>query len=268
MAMTRRWPTTWVRVHSHAAKTESTTAASRRLKVRRIADSDGTRRPVDPNAARRFSSASAAHCPIAANDRAPAATAAIPTAKIPGSRCRIPRARRGSGTDSNNVSNADAEAGPKGCEEAGAVREDDIGGCGPEAGWGLDNRHPSPADHTRHTHHSAVAPQTCRSRAHQPDFAEALVAQQAPQPSVANSGPDQIPRTRYPRPVGRQAALLSVLVAGWLVQAAGTADHPGHRPIDQGPPGIPPNATAHCRRRPTGAEATMVVPAGSAAPLS
>jgi len=124
---------------------------------------DGTHGPVDPNAARRFSSAAAAHCPIAANDWASAATAAIPTAKIPGSWCRIPRARRGSGTDSSSVSRADAE--PKGCEEAGVVREDDIGGCGPEAGWGLDNRHPSPTDHTRHTASLATNLQVSRPSA-------------------------------------------------------------------------------------------------------
>ena len=42
--------------------------------------------------------ASAAHCPIAANDRDPAITATIPTASSPASGCRRPRFFRGSGT--------------------------------------------------------------------------------------------------------------------------------------------------------------------------
>ena len=42
--------------------------------------------------------ASAAHCPIAANDLDPAITAAIPTASSPASGCRRPRLFRGSGT--------------------------------------------------------------------------------------------------------------------------------------------------------------------------
>jgi hypothetical protein len=171
-AITLRWPTTPVRVHSQAPRTESNTVASRRLKVRRIADSDGTHGPVDPNAARRSSSASATHCPIAANDRAPAATAAIPTAKIPGSWCRIPRARRGSGTDANSVSNADAV--PMGCKDAGAVREDGIGGCGPRLGCGFDTNIQVPGI-TLVTHATPPhRPQTCRSAPHQSDFAEAL----------------------------------------------------------------------------------------------
>ena len=44
------------------------------------------------------SPASAAHCPIAANDLDPAITAAIPTASSPASACRRPRLFRGSGT--------------------------------------------------------------------------------------------------------------------------------------------------------------------------
>jgi hypothetical protein len=42
--------------------------------------------------------ASAAHCPIAANDLEPAITAAIPTASNPASGCQRPRFFRGSGT--------------------------------------------------------------------------------------------------------------------------------------------------------------------------
>ena len=44
------------------------------------------------------SAASAAHCPIAANDLDPAITAAIPTASSPANECRRPCLLRGSGT--------------------------------------------------------------------------------------------------------------------------------------------------------------------------
>lgn len=53
-AITLRWPIPPTRVHSQAPRIESNAVASRRLKVRRIADSDGTHRPAGPNAARRF----------------------------------------------------------------------------------------------------------------------------------------------------------------------------------------------------------------------
>ena len=51
-----------------------------------------------PSPASTSAPASAAHCPIAANDLDPAITAAIPTASSPASGCRRPRLLRGSGT--------------------------------------------------------------------------------------------------------------------------------------------------------------------------
>jgi hypothetical protein len=51
-----------------------------------------------PSAARTSGPASEAHCPIAANDRDPAITAAIPVASSPASAWRCPRLFRGSGT--------------------------------------------------------------------------------------------------------------------------------------------------------------------------
>ena len=51
-----------------------------------------------PSTASTSGPASAAHCPIAANDLDPAMTAAIPTASSPASACRRPRFFRGSGT--------------------------------------------------------------------------------------------------------------------------------------------------------------------------
>jgi len=51
-----------------------------------------------PGTASTSGPASAAHCPIAANDLDPAITAAIPVASSPASGCRRPRLFRGSGT--------------------------------------------------------------------------------------------------------------------------------------------------------------------------
>jgi hypothetical protein len=58
----------------------------------------GLLRRAAPSTASASGPASAAHCPIAANDRDPATTAAIPTASSPASACRRPRLFRGSGT--------------------------------------------------------------------------------------------------------------------------------------------------------------------------
>jgi hypothetical protein len=63
----------------------SKASASRRCKVRRNVDSDGTT-PVIPSMRRVCSSASAAHSAIAVNERAPATTAHHASPKITASR--------------------------------------------------------------------------------------------------------------------------------------------------------------------------------------
>jgi hypothetical protein len=68
-----------------------------RAKARRKVDSSAAPRTA-PSTASTPGPASAAHCPIAANDLDPAITAAIPTASSPASGCRRPRLLRGSGT--------------------------------------------------------------------------------------------------------------------------------------------------------------------------
>src|SRR5680860_602777 len=128
IAMTRRWSTMWVRVHIQAERIASSLAASSGAKARRIAVSDGPRLRPEPSAARRSGSASATHCPIAANDFAPVSTAATATARIPGRPCRIPRRLRGSGSVASSSNNTDADDSRTGCGQAGAVREDVIDG--------------------------------------------------------------------------------------------------------------------------------------------
>ena len=94
IAITSRPPACTALVCSHAPRTRSSASALTSAKARRNVDSS-----AGPRAAPSTSGpASAAHCPIAPNDRDPAITAAIPTASSPASECRQPRRFRGSGT--------------------------------------------------------------------------------------------------------------------------------------------------------------------------
>src|ERR1700733_1796921 len=87
------------------------------------------RRGAAPSTARTSGPASAAHCPIAANDLDPAITAATPTASSPASGCRRPRLLRGSGTWARRSSRY--------WQRAAGIGEDVIGGGGaPRAGGG------------------------------------------------------------------------------------------------------------------------------------
>ena len=84
-------------VCSQAPRTRSSTSGLTRAKARRKVDSSAGPRAA-PSTASTSGPESAAHCPIAAKDRDPAITAAIPTASSPASACRRPRLFRGSGT--------------------------------------------------------------------------------------------------------------------------------------------------------------------------
>jgi DDE_Tnp_1-associated len=97
MAMTSRPPARTALVHSQAPRTRSSTSGLTRANARRNVDSSAAP-PAAPSTASTSGPASAAHCPIAANDRDPAITAATPTASSPASGCRRPRFLRGSGT--------------------------------------------------------------------------------------------------------------------------------------------------------------------------
>ena len=83
-AITSRPPACTARVHSQAPRTRSSTSALTRANARRNVDSSAAPRAA-PSTARTSGPASAAHCPIAANDLDPAITAAIPTASSPAS---------------------------------------------------------------------------------------------------------------------------------------------------------------------------------------
>src|SRR5690348_10173079 len=97
MAITSRPPARTALVHSQAPRARSRTSGLTRAKARRNVDSSAAPRTA-PSTASASGPASAAHCPIAANDFEPAITAAIPTASSPASGCRRPRFLRGSGT--------------------------------------------------------------------------------------------------------------------------------------------------------------------------
>ena len=92
-----------------------------RAKALRNVDSSAAPR-IAPRPASTSGPASAAHCPIAANDLDPAITAAIPTASSPASGCRRPRRLRGSGIWARRSSRYWLRAAEMG--------EDDIGGRG------------------------------------------------------------------------------------------------------------------------------------------
>ncbi len=85
----------------------------------------------------------ATHSPIATNDRAPASTAAKPTAKIAGSGCRTPRRARGSLTEASKVNRA-GQVGVPLTEICAGVGEDDIDGCGPRLAGLCENSHRNP----------------------------------------------------------------------------------------------------------------------------
>jgi hypothetical protein len=95
-AMTSRPPARTGLVHSQVPSTWSSLSALTRANARRNVDSSAGPRAA-PSPASTSAPASAAHCPIAANDLDPAITAAIPTASSPASGCRRPRFLRGSG---------------------------------------------------------------------------------------------------------------------------------------------------------------------------
>jgi hypothetical protein len=96
-AMTSLPPACTALVCSQVPRTRSSTSGLTRANARRNVDSSAGPRAA-PSTARTSGPASAAHCPIAANDLAPAVTAAMPTASSPASECRRPRFFRGSGT--------------------------------------------------------------------------------------------------------------------------------------------------------------------------
>jgi hypothetical protein len=83
-AITRRPCTTSLRVHSHAPSTWSSRSASSRANSLRRVDSSGA--AASPIRTRSSPGRSAAHSPIAANERAPATTAVTATASTPASR--------------------------------------------------------------------------------------------------------------------------------------------------------------------------------------
>ena len=84
IAITSRPPACIALVCSHAPRTRSSTSALTSANARRKVDSSAGPRAA-PSTASTSGPASAAHCPIAANDRDPAITAAIPTASSPAS---------------------------------------------------------------------------------------------------------------------------------------------------------------------------------------
>jgi len=55
------------------------------------------------------------------------------------------------------------------------VGDDRIGGCGPRRGGELENFHPSPSGHTRHSRHTACHTTKTQVSALPPDLAEALI---------------------------------------------------------------------------------------------
>ena len=119
IAMISRPPARTALVCSQAPRTRSSTSALTRAKARRNVDSSAGPRAA-PSTASTSGPASAAHCPIAANDRDSAITAAIPVASSPASACRRPRLFRGSGTWARRSSRYWLRAAPMG--------EDVIGG--------------------------------------------------------------------------------------------------------------------------------------------
>ena len=84
MAITSRPLACTVLVCSQAPRTRSSASGLTRANPRRNVDSSAGPRTA-PSPASTSGPASAAHCPIAANDRDPAMTAAIPTASSPAS---------------------------------------------------------------------------------------------------------------------------------------------------------------------------------------
>ena len=84
MAITRRPSTLPVRVHMNAPSSRSTVSASTFANSRRNVASSAVPRVI-PSGLSASSLASAAHSPIAVNERAPARTAAIPTGSSPAS---------------------------------------------------------------------------------------------------------------------------------------------------------------------------------------
>jgi hypothetical protein len=119
MAITSRPPDRTALVCSQAPRTRSSTSGLTRANARRNVDSSAGPRAA-PSTASTSGPASAAHWPIAANDREPAITAAIPADSSPASGCRRPRLFRGSGTW--------ARRSRRCWLRAAGIGEDDIGG--------------------------------------------------------------------------------------------------------------------------------------------
>ena len=151
--MTRRPPTVPVRVHMNAPRNRSSAPVSILAKSRlNVASSAAC--PVMPSELSSSSVASAAHSPIAVKERAPASTAAIPTASTPATGCRTPRGSRGSGTFPIKASRHDSRAS---CRVTGqGMSEDGIGGCVLGADGWCESFHPSPTGHTHHPRHADI----------------------------------------------------------------------------------------------------------------
>ena len=163
---------------AQAPARSSKASASRRCKVRRNVDSEGTT-PVTPSTCRVCPSASAAHSAMAVNDRAPATTAHSARPKIPASWWRTPRRCRGSATLASIPGNpgcspvASAASSAR-WPRAGSIGDDGGAGMAPRerSGW-RENRHdhpkgrartltrPSPACRQLQGHHQMTLPIPC-----------------------------------------------------------------------------------------------------------
>jgi len=156
IAMTCRPASFPTRVRIHAPISLSRRSPSRAVNARRIVASEGPRqRPHAPSSPSTSGSTSSAHSPIAANDRAPAITAAKPTARITANRWRTPRRWRGSGTSSSSDMNVGRARAEDCSTDAGAAGEDDKAGVGSSADRLCQNSHPHRADHARTSTHPA-----------------------------------------------------------------------------------------------------------------
>jgi hypothetical protein len=96
---------------SDVAASVATRGRSTVRRIRLMVDSLGARRPM-PNRSLAVSGRSCAYSASATYERAPARTAATLTASIVTSRCRRPRALRGSGTRASKASRSASGSAP------------------------------------------------------------------------------------------------------------------------------------------------------------